>query len=211
MRKGIRVEGRVIDRKGRPVVGFDVGTNHDLHQETLTGYGGAIFSQGTSTDSRGRFALVGVYPNTFYPTASVSEDRLPVWVRTQLRGRWISQPVYKITPRRHEQVIRLTLEVARVMPYRFRGVVVDGYGKPVAGAQIAVGVSRHDPWETYEDSHHSLHGESDENGRFDIRSASPFVTFVKVTAAGFPDYSLDFDDDVEPLREHRKWKFVLLR
>ena len=205
MRRGLQLSGRVIDTAGQPVRGFDVGVQHDLGSEHHTGYGNEIFQHSTTTDHGGRFVLNDIFPNTFYLMAAEREDELPVWVRTRLRGRWLSVPVDKITPRRGEKVIRMTLVVAHQLPYRYAGRILDQEEKAISGAEIVLGISRHLESQNYEDDHSSLTAKSDPDGRFEFRTATNFIRWIIAKAPGFPEYSEEYEDKKAP----RKWNITL--
>lgn len=210
MRRGLRVLGRVIDTAGKPMRDFDIGIHHDLGSEHHTGYGNEIFRQSTATNEDGRFVLKDIFPNTFYVGGSMEEARLPVWVRTNLRGKWWPEAVDMITPRRGERVIRMTLVVSRTLPYRYTGRIVDDEGKPVSGAEVVLGVSRHRKVRTYEDSHQFLETKSDDDGRFEIRTATPFIPFVSVKAGGFAEYMEDYFAK-DAMKVSDKWNITLHR
>lgn len=209
MKRGVSVIGRVIDTAGKPVRGFEVGSDQDLRSEHHTGYGNEIFRQSTSTDDEGRFVLPDIFPNTFHLDATEREEKLPVWVRTQLRGKWTSMPVDRITPRRREKEIRMTLVVSPELPYRYAGRILDPEGKPVAGAQVVLGISRHRQSENWEDNHATLHAGSDSEGRFEFQSATPFVRWIDIKAAGFVDYAEDYEE--KEMKAPGKWNIALHR
>lgn len=199
MRRGLRVEGRVIDREGRPVRNFEVGVHHDLHAGSHTGYGGEIFAQRTFSDSVGRFSFDGVYPNTFYVVAPEDEGNLPVWAKTRVRQKWVCERVDVITPRHGEKRIRLTLEVSP-RPYRYYGQILDWAGKPVRGAMVTVTVSRHRKPQTFGDERTSRTAISGEDGRYEILTASPFLSSVFVEVPDRGQVSENYEDEGKPLR-----------
>lgn len=210
MRRGLRLTGRVIDIAGQPVRAFDISVQHDLHSESHTGYGNEILQQSTASDEDGHFVLNDIFPNTFYLGASMEETHLPVWVRTRLRGKWYREPIDRITPRRGEKVIRMTLVVSHKLPYSYSGRIVDEAGKPVPGATVFIGVSRHRKSRDYEDSHHSLTASSDNQGRFEFHTATPFVWWVSVKASGFADYMEDYEAK-NTMKTPGKWDITLRR
>lgn len=205
LRRGLRVSGRVIDTAGQPVHNYVVGVQHDLGSEHHTGYGNEIFKHSTTTDRNGRFLLPDIFPNTFYLRAAESEDDLPVWVRTRLRGRWSPVPVDKITPGRAEKVIRMTLVVAHQPPYRYSGRILDQEGKAVPGAEIILGISRHRESQDYADDHTSLKARSDQDGRFEFRTATNFIRWVIASAPGLAEYSQDYENKKAP----HQWNITL--
>lgn len=206
--RGLRVTGRVIDPGGRPVRGFVISLSNDLHAGSHTGYGGKIFPAEAVSDGEGRFVFEHVYPNTFYLGPAPHEERTPVWVRTRVRGRWAEAVVDMITPRRGEKAIALTLGVSPKLPFRYFGRVADETGKPVAGAKMTFGISRHRTVRTHADNHTFLPATTDEGGRFEILTASPYIRFVRVSAPGFADFEGDYEDR---MRAPGKWDFTLRR
>jgi protocatechuate 3,4-dioxygenase beta subunit len=213
MRRGIQVVGTVIDTEGRPVKDCAVSIQEDLHSESHTGYGGEIFCQSTFTDHHGHFVFSGVFPNTFYPNcASLNEGTLPVWLRTRVHSRWVDEPIYAVTPHPGEKVVRLTFEVSPRLIFRYYGKVVDQAGRPVPGAGLDFGISRHHKPKTFEDDHHFLHATADENGRYELRTATPFLRFLSVRAPGFADYEMDFEETGQhKLKSPGPWTVTLRR
>jgi len=209
MKRGVSVIGRVVDTTGKPVPGFDVGSDQDLGSEHHTGYGNEIFRQSTSTDAEGRFVLRDIFPNTFHLVASEREEKPPVWVRTQLRGKWSPVPVDQITPRRREREIRMTMVVSPELPYRYVGRILDPESKPVVSAPVVLGISRHRRPENWEDDHATLHTESDSEGRFEFRTATPFIRWIGISAAGFADYEQDYEE--KDMKSPAKWNITLHR
>jgi hypothetical protein len=209
MRRGLSVVGRVIDADGRPVRDFDIGAEHDLGSLHHTGYGNEIFRHSTTSKADGRFVLPDIFPNTFYLKASLREEKLPVWVRTQLRGKWSSVPVDRITPRRGEKAIRMTLVVSNQLPYRYSGQLRDEESKPIVGAAVVLGISRHREIQDWEDGHGSLSTHSDDEGRFEFRSATQFVRFLDIQAAGFVDYAEEYEE--KDMKAPAKWNITLHR
>jgi hypothetical protein len=194
MRRGLRVSGRVIDTAGRPVAGFSVGIEEDLHSNHHTGYGDEIFRQVTSTDREGKYTFEHVYPNTFYLAASLEESSPSIWIGTRVRrGHWRREPVDVIVPHRGESEIGLDLQVSATVPYRYWGRVVDENGRPVAGADVSFSISKNREVRTYEDTHNNLHVSTDEEGFFELRTTTPFCLYMNVTAKGYREYSEDFE------------------
>ncbi len=210
MRPGLSVRGRVLDIAGKPVRSFSVGSEQNLGSESHTGYGNEIFRQSTFTDEDGRFVLNDIFPNTFYLGASMKETALPVWMRTSLRGKWSAVPLDKITPRQGEKEIRMMLVVSPELPYRYSGRILDEEGSPVSGAAITLGISRHRQSRSYEDSHTFLHADSDNDGRFEIRTATPFVLWISVNASGFEDSMEDYEAK-DIVKAPGQWNITLRR
>ena len=209
MRRGLRVTGRVVDMEGRPVPNFHVGIQDDLHSTHHTGYGDEIFKDSMTSDDAGNFTFDHVFPNTFYLSGPVGEQSPPIWVRTRLRGKWLREPVDFITPRRGEKVIRLTLMVSPELPYRYFGQVTDPAGKPIAQAKMAFGISLHRKPRTYADFHNTLHTDTGEDGRYELRTVTPFVLWTKVTAPGYAEDGVDFEE--RHLKAPEKWNVVMHR
>lgn len=207
MRRGVQVSGRVIDTAGKPMQGFDVNVQHDLRSEHHTGYGNEIFRQSATTDGDGRFALPDIFPNTFYLNAAGVENNPPVWVRTKLRGKWAAEAVDKITPRRGERTIHMTIVVSPELPYHYTGRVRDESGKPIAGAALVLGLSQHRVPRTHADSHEFLHATTDQEGRFEFRTATPFVLFLDIGAPGFTGRTEDYEE--RKTKAPRQWNITL--
>jgi protocatechuate 3,4-dioxygenase beta subunit len=208
MQSGLRVMGRVVDTEGKPVPDFEVRFEHDLNAESHTGYGDGIFGQSQWSDAKGRFAFEHVFPNTFYPRIPVTENNRPVWIHTQLRGRWLRKTIESVTPRRGERVIRLTLRVSRELPYRYFGRVTDESGRPMANANLEFGISRHRQAISFGDNHTFLHTTSDETGRFELRTATPYILWVAVNAEGHDTYNLDYEQQ-DRARAPGEWNIVI--
>jgi len=206
MQRGLRVTGRVIDMAGQPVRGFTVGIQHDLHSTHHTGYGDEIFQDSRISDAEGRFSFDHVFPNTFY-LGPMNEETRPVWVRTRVRGQWLREPVDFITPRRGEKEIRLTLMVSPEAPYRYFGRITDRAGRPIANAKLAFGISFHRQPRTFADTHHTDHTEAGEDGRYELRIVTPFISWLKVTAPGYADYAEDFADG--HVKAAGRWDIVM--
>lgn len=191
--KGLRVTGRVIDGQGQPMVGAAVSVAHDLHVWSHTGYGGEIFAQSAFSDGDGRFSFERVYPARFDLCLAGGKPEV-FWVKTKVRRRWIAETVDEIVPRAGERSISVEIMAAREIPYRYFGRITDGAKQPVSGAKVVIGVSLHRTPKTFEDEHTFLHGQTDEDGRYEIPATSPFARFIQVNAPGFKEAERDFEE-----------------
>jgi hypothetical protein len=190
---GLRVAGRVIDRRGHPVGGLEVSVTHDLHVRSHTGFGGEIFAHAAFSDAAGRFSFERVYPARF-DLGLLSRKPEVFWVKTKVRRQWSGERVDEIAPRAGERSIAVEIVAAREIPYRYFGRVTDGAKKPVSGAKVVIGVSLHRTPGTFGDEHTFLDGQTDEDGRYEIAATSPFARFIRAEAPGFKDAERDFEE-----------------
>lgn len=195
LKPGVRLAGRVVDGEGKPVPGFPVELWHDLGSDTHTGRGGEIFPQQTTSGADGAFTFESIHPNQFFLGPTPDEHQAHVWVRTRVRQRWAEENVDEITPREGEREIPILIITAPGPPFRYFGRVTDEAAQPIAGAKLSISVSRHRLRRTHEDDHSSIFAVADAEGRYEARSASPFVNFFHVTAHGFGDGGKEAGDD----------------
>ncbi|MHB1560353.1 MAG: carboxypeptidase regulatory-like domain-containing protein [Isosphaeraceae bacterium] len=120
MKKGVPIEGRVVDANGRPVAGARVLT---------ASYLGEVFSRAdrfeVTTDDRGHFRTAQVAKGRWFLLAQ-AKGRAPG--ETQVR---IDQAVPQV-------------QIAMGRPHAFQGRVLDTSGRPIEGASVNI-----DTWHGY--------------------------------------------------------------
>lgn len=181
LKRGIIVNGSVRDLEGKPVTNCQVGTMHDLHAKSHTGFGGEMLPARASTDANGNYRIEHVYPNRFDLDVAGG-----VWIKTRVRGgRWKEERVDELMPKRNEKQIRVDLVVVKQPPYRYFGRITNAEGKPVPNAKVTLGVSMHWPPRTHGDDHHYENASTDAKGEYELNVESHFVRGFSVEAPGF--------------------------
>ncbi len=195
----MRITGMLVDPAGKPLVGH-VTAWTDLQMESHTGYGGGILRRETDSDASGKFALEGVYPATFQFSARIDmkDDKEPVWIKTRLRTQWVDTIVDRITPREDEKEIEIRCVIAPESPHLFHGHITGPDGKPLSGAKVTAGISRHSEPLSYSDDHNFESTTSGEDGAYELRASAPYLRFITVAAPGFKEANEDFESS-EPV------------
>jgi len=191
LKRGITVTGSVRDLDGNPVANCQMGTLHDLHATTHTGFGAEMLPARAYTNADGIYRIEHVYPNRFDMDAS------GVWIKTRVRGGpWKEERIDELTPGRKEKEIRVDMVVVKQPPYRYFGKVTDAQGQPVSNASVTLGVSRHWPSRTFGDDHHYENATTDTKGEYELYVESRFVRGFAVEAPGFKrEVQWGADDD----------------
>ena len=148
LKRGFMVKGRVLDTQGKPVAGAKVSGGDNWNSEPTP----------TRTDARGEFVLENCPPG-----ASV------VTVRTE----GFAPDLREVHPEDQP-----ALEFRLGPGHTLRGKIVDGQGKPVAGATVAA-----DTWR----AHRSLafRVNTGQDGRFEWRGAPGDVVLYDVFKTGY--------------------------
>jgi hypothetical protein len=190
LKRGLKVDGQIVDTNGKPVAKKEVTLFLDLHAGTHTGHGNEIFEQQSSTNREGKFQFESVYPNDFYLELLNHSGGPPYWIRTRVRNRWVDKIEDEIAPRqdewdpnKYEKFIRLLIIASSKPLYRYFGQVADEDGHPVAWAKVQIRNSLHEPERTFEDDHdYWWHTHTDSHGNYSLRVGARFVNAIWVTA-----------------------------
>lgn len=215
LKTGNTVSGIVTNMEGKPLQGKTVTAIHDLHANTHTGYGGTIFVEKSTTDSKGRFRLNHVYPVACELSVDGSWVRTQIAVKSQssITSRWLDRELEVLPHLGDNLEIVLTMQLASKDPvHRYHGTVQDHLGKPVQGLRITAGISRHKTPQTWGDNHHFEHAISGNDGRWELKASSPFVRFLSVGTNDTSTEELaggDYENDELGLAAPGEYDFTL--
>ena len=188
LKRGLDVTGQMIDLRGKPLANEEVTELTDMGADTHTGWGGEIFQQMVETDRAGRFSFHNVYPDVFTLQTINRGTTRPYWIRTRVRNRWVDKAEDVITPRENEASIPIVIVASRQPTYRYFGRVTDVRGLGIAGAEVEVQCSMHEPELTYQDDHDiGAKAKTDDDGNYSVRVGYRFVNAITVTAKGVND------------------------
>jgi hypothetical protein len=183
LQRGFTLKGRVVDDQHPdvPLAGMEIRTGNDLHAETHTGYGGAIFGSYAMTDAQGRFSLPHQFPNTLYVNVSPA-----IWLKTQVGRDWAEVQDNTVAPPTSGKIVELNIGAARIPRFRYTGLIRDAAGKPVAGAQVNFQVmSSANPLNmTWEESHSAQQAVTRSDGTYEFLSPTPWVAGIYVDLNG---------------------------
>ena len=192
LKRGLTLQGRLVDNQGRPIRGREMVLREDLHYGSHTGAGGEIFEQSATTDHSGRFNFRHVYPNRFW--LHPSDEGPPIyWAKTRLRHRWTDEAMDEIDPRTggashpasYERTLPLRLVVERRRTYRYFGRVTDEQGNSVSGLNISIQPSsRQHPARLYADGEGEGKILTDRQGNYSTQMGWPGVDFICVDDQG---------------------------
>ncbi len=185
---GVTLEGRIWDytHPDQPLSGIKVSTDNDLHADSHTGWGGAIFQQQAVTDAQGRFVIKHIFPVRFDVSLDglYSEDGGAYWLKTKINGQWDEAVGDEIAPKSDEKVVHLELMATKDAVFRYFGKVVDANGQPISGAKVTFGMSYHDLPRTWTDEHNYESAVTDSGGHYEIKLGTPWVRGMDAEAAG---------------------------
>jgi hypothetical protein len=170
---GFTLYGRLVDDRDRrtPLPNVTVTTWNDLGIDTHTGYGGQIFARHATTNSNGEFQISHEFRNKLYVRFS------GIWMTT-LHNKWDPQEQDVINPP-GDDGLRLEFGVLVNQKFHYTGRVTDGAGKPVADADVVVGISSQPKAESYGDTHHFERTKTDADGNYNLTATSPWGTFLE--------------------------------
>jgi hypothetical protein len=170
---GFTFYGRLVDDRDHrtPLPNVTVITWNDLMIDTHTGFGGQIFAHSATTNSNGEFQISHEYYNKLYMRMG------GLWMTTQHDG-WIPQEEDIIDPPA-DNGLRLACGVLINQKFHYTGTISDAEGKPVADADVVIGISSQPKAESYGDTHHFERTKTDAEGRYDLAASSPWGTFLE--------------------------------
>ena len=185
LKRGLDVTGQMIDPQGKPLAREEVTVLTDMGADTHTGWGGEIFEQMVETDRAGRFVFHHVYPAVFTLQTINRGSTRPYWIRTRVRSRWVDKAEDVITPKEDETLIPVVIVASREPTYRYFGRLTDERGHGIAGAQVEVRCSMHEPELTYSDDHDMWwKTKTDRDGDYSVLVGYRFANAIWITAEG---------------------------
>jgi hypothetical protein len=184
VKPGVTLEGTLEDaaHPGRPLAGVNVTTHNDLGSESHTGHGGEILWQSAKTDGQGRYTIRHIYPAAFTVGLETMGPEA-TWLKTKVDGAWVDDVRDVVTA--PADVTMLDIMASKKPLYRYFGRVVDDQGQPVAGAQVAFGLSLHPEVRTFEDDHTYSFATTRADGRYQIELETPWVRGLDAEAKGY--------------------------
>lgn len=196
LQNGYTLYGRLVDDRDHrtPLPGVKVHTANDLHVDTHTGYGGAIFQKSATTDANGEFKI----EHLFY--APLYLDIEGLWMETEGRNGWQPQRKRVLDPPLGNGE-RINFGVVVHSTYHYTGTITDSQGQPVAGVDVFAGISSQPEPMTWGDEHHFEHSTTDAQGHFDLPASTPWARFIAAEdkTHGRVDYAKSWDDADPPL------------
>jgi hypothetical protein len=173
LQPGFTLYGRLVDNRDHrtPLPKVSVVTWNDLQIDTHTGFGGQVFAHSTTTDANGEFQIPHEFRNKLYVRLG------GLWMTT-LHNEWIPQEQDVIDPS-GENAMRIEFGVLVNQKFHYTGRVTDSAGKPVADADVVVGISSQPKAESYGDTHHFERTKTDADGKYDLAATSPWGTFLE--------------------------------
>jgi hypothetical protein len=172
LHRGFTFRGTLVnDRNHRtPLRNITVTTWNDLGIDTHTGYGGQIFYHSATTNAEGGFKIPHEYDNKLYvKTGGLS-------MTTQHHG-WVPQKEDTIDPPKGNE-LRLQIGALINQQFHYTGRVTDAEGKPVAGADVVMGISSQPEAESWGDYHHFEQTRTGSDGKYDLAATSPWGRFL---------------------------------
>jgi hypothetical protein len=169
---GFTLYGRLVDDRDHrmPLPNVTVRTWNDLLIDTHTGFGGQIFLHEAVTDSNGEFQIPHEFNNKLYVNLG------GIWMTT-LHDAWVPQEEDIIDPPA-DNGLRLECGVVINEKFHYTGRVTDARGKPVADADVVVGISSQPKADSYGDTHHFERTKTNAKGMYDLAATSPWGTFL---------------------------------
>jgi hypothetical protein len=208
---GVTLEGRIWDytHPDLPVSGVKVSISNDLHADSHTGWGGAIFQKQVVSDAQGRFVIKHIFPVKFYASLDglYSEDGGAYWLKTKINGQWDETVGDEIAPKSDEKVVHLELMAAKDAVFRYFGKVADANGQPISGAKVTFGMSWHNFPRTWSDEHNYESATTDASGRYEIKLGTPWVRGMDSEAEGWK--RLDRWNDEGPAFSPGEYNFTM--
>ncbi|MCX7014514.1 MAG: carboxypeptidase-like regulatory domain-containing protein [Candidatus Sumerlaeota bacterium] len=182
MKKGIVVEGVVLDLREKPLSGVKARLFHDLHADSHTGLGGEIFERSATSGADGRFRFDNVYPVQF----ALDVEKPAVWLKTQRGegGEWVDNRIDVFPVKEDETRVWVGIEGSTNQEFKVYGTLVDAKGKPVPGGDITVALSYHKEPETFRDSHTFVEGKTGPDGKYEVMLETPWIRFIQGEKGG---------------------------
>jgi hypothetical protein len=184
LRPPITVTGKVQDTNGNSVPDLEIDLEQELSPKTQNGVSAQIFPQESKTDHHGYVEFKNVYPAKFHLGFA---DGPPYWVQTRLGGQWQDGIIdeFDVPARSREILIGIVVSSQKI--YQYYGKVTDVKGKPVAGAQLVLGVSQHRRLITDRDKNDFVEVMAKTDGSYEIRTETPWVRGFTVRAQGYSE------------------------
>jgi len=199
IQKGFTVNGRIVDYEDptKPMKGIKVGCGNDLHVDTHTGYGGALFLQSSVTDQLGRFEIQHIYPEED-PNLSISAN----WLRTKIDGKWVDEPVTKVVLPTEPNSSVFEIQASDKNLFRYYGHVASKDNTLIPKAEIVLAPTSSQDSDYWGNYHHFVSIPVDAKGDYEYMAPTPWVRFIRAQAEGF---DAGVQDDPAP----GKYDFVL--